>query len=486
MSINPWLQAQWNSIHGDSRNSDCVPYPTANRYEVLWRRLEGSAILFGPTIDCDGNLYLCSGRGEGHSHLHAFTASGDLRWESTPWVNGIGIGPRASPFAPLVEDSGAVFVADNLAFWCLERDGTVRWRTDLQALDVREGFPSAVFSATGHVGGVSLDGTVLLLDRHSGEPIAPPLRLPPGVAPAAASLPPGIWRDSMDSDTAALLFPGFFGTHFPVTNSPAVHLETGLIYITGAGETAEQTRLYALREEPAGLAIAFTATIAGRCSVTPSLSPDGDLVYTGNHRGELLAYCAASGELRWSYSPAGPAASPTVGGDGIVYTGSNTVPGQPSQLSAIDPVTGEARWCRDYDALAADLLPERPVLEPLFADPRPRAVINSVQTIGRDHLLVVLALGYTFTAPGAAPLTQPHRVVLASIDTGDGELLGYSELPDTSEAAVVLDRNGTVYTCHAGLTSSIFYHGINPILPPSHRTELAPAGGVTALRPLAA
>ncbi|MEQ9510136.1 MAG: PQQ-binding-like beta-propeller repeat protein, partial [Alloalcanivorax xenomutans] len=366
---------------------------------------------------------------------------------------------------------------------CLEQDGSPRWRTDLQQLGIREGFASAVFSASGLVGGVSLDGIAVFLDRASGKPALPTLTLPAGLPPPAASLPPGIWQGMMDPDTAALLFPGFFGTHFPVTNSPAVDLSSGRIYITGAGNSPTQTRLYALQETAGKLAIAFTREFDGRCSVTPSLSPSGHQVYTGNHRGELLAFSGDSGRPLWRYAPAGPAASPTVGSDGTVYTGSNTVPGSPSQLSAINPETGEARWCRDYDALASELLPDRAPLLPLFTDPHPHAVINSVQTVGRDHLLVVLALGYTFTPPGAAALTQPHRVVLASINPADGELRGYTHLPDTSEAGVVLARDGSVYICHAALTSSVFYYGINPLLPPSHRTPLAPKGGVTALQP---
>ncbi|MEQ9462418.1 MAG: PQQ-binding-like beta-propeller repeat protein [Haliea sp.] len=480
---NPWTQAQWNSIHGDSRNSDAVPYPTAAHYALKWHRLQDAAVLFGPTVDLDGNLYLCSGRGTNFSHLHALDADGDLRWESEPWTNTGHIGPRACPFAPLVDASGAIFLADDQAFFCVEGDGSPRWRTDLHALGIREGFASAVFSASGHVGGVSLDGFAVLLDRATGAPVVPPLALPRGTPPPAASLPPGLWQGMMDKETAALLFPGFFGTHFPVTNSPAVDLDSGLLYITGAGDSAMQTRLYALREEANQLKIVFTRQFDGRCSVTPSLSPSGHQVYTGNHRGELLAFAADSGTPLWRYAPAGPAASPSVGSDGTIYTGSNTVPGAASQLSAIDPETGEARWCRDYDALASELLPERAPLKPFFTDPRPHAVVNSVQTLGRDHLLVVLALGYTFTPPGAAPLTQPHQVVLASIDPGDGALTGYTRLPDTSEAGVVMARDGSVYTCHAALTSSIFYRGINPLLPPSHRTALEPKGGVTALRP---
>ncbi|MEQ8262899.1 PQQ-binding-like beta-propeller repeat protein [Pseudohaliea sp.] len=482
---HPWHSVPWNSIHGDSHNADAPPYPTAARYSLSRRSLTGSAVLFGPSLDGDGRLFSCSGRGEGSPHLHCLNADGATLWESEPWrKGGDALGPRACPFAPLLDSEGGVYVADEKAFWCFEAGtGTVRWRTALAPLGIHEGFPSAVFSPAGHVGGISLDGTALFLERASGEPAYAPLRLPQAVAPDAATLPPGIWQGLMDPATAAVLFPGFFGTAFPVTNSPAVSLEQGRIYLPAAGADKSSSRLLAFTESADGLELALSTAFEGRCSVTPSLSPDGETVYTGNHRGSLLAFDGRSGALRWRYQPAGTAASPTVGRDGTVYTGSTTSVDHPSCLSAIDPATGEARWCRSYDELAAARLPTRAPLTPFFEDPQPHAVINSVQTIGRDHLLVVLVLGYTFTAPGAAALTQPHLAVLATINRDDGSLLGATDLPDTSEAAVVLAEDGYVYTAHAALTSSVFYFGINPMLPEDYRTALVPAGGISALRP---
>jgi hypothetical protein len=230
--------------------------------------------------------------------------------------------------------------------------------------------------------------------------------------------------------------------------------------------------------------VVLASDFQGRCAVTPSLSNDSRIVYTGNSHGVLHAFDAGSGALLWTYSRAGPAASPSVGTDGTVYTGTNTVPGRPSELSALNGTTGEPRWIRSYDELAAEYLPDRPPLKPFFAESCPRAVVNSVQTIGASHLLVVLVLGYTFTSPGSPPMTQPHRVVLASIDPGTGALLGATELPDTSEAAVVLDVDGSVYVSHAALSSSLFYYGINPLLPGSHQTRLVPSGGVSVLKPV--
>ncbi len=481
---HPWERAQWNSIHGDSHNADAPPYPTAARYRQCWRQFDGAAVLFGPAIDGEGRLYSCTGRGSAHSHLHCFDDRGEVLWQSDPWRGGDELGPRACPFAPLLDGEGAVYVADEKAFWCFSTDGAIRWRTPLAPLGIHEGFPSAIFSPAGHVGGIALDGTALFLDRYSGKPAYAPLRLTPGAPPPPAAVPPGTWQGLMDPGTASALFPGFFGTAFPVTNSPAVTVERRHIYLPFAGERPDESRLLALRETRAGLTTAFEAVFPGRCSVTPSLSPDGATVYTGNHRGELLAFDGESGALRWRYSPAATAASPTVGRDGTVYTGSTTSTTGPSRLSAVDPEHGRARWCHSYDQIAADRLPPRQPLPPFFEDPKPRAVINSVQTLGNGHLLVVLILGYTFTAPGTAPLTQPHAAVLASINPANGQVLGVSPLPDSSEAAIVLAADGTVYTPHAALMTSIFYHGINPMLPPSHRTALAPVGGITALAPL--
>lgn len=482
---SPWHQAQWNSIHRDERNSDAVAVALAPRYERQWRVLRGRALLFGPAVAQNGELYACSALGAGHSHLHAFGRDGEQRWQSAADDGSSAtLGPRAAPFAPLIDATGGIYVADERAFHCFNTDGSTRWRTALEPLGIREGFASAIFSPSGAIGGISLDGVALFLDRQSGEPSVPPLQIPAGEPPAALRAPPGIWQGLMDPDVAAALYPGFFGTGFPVTNTPAVSLRTGCIYITSAGSKAGHTRLLALADEGDRLTVRFDVTFSGACAVTPSVSPDGLTIYTGNHRGEILAFDAVSGELRWSYAPAASAASPTVADDGTVYTGSSYGPAGPSRLSAVNPSTGEARWCRDYDALAAERLPERPPLPPFFTQSRPCAAINSVPTVSDTHLLVVLTLGYAFTPPQGGAMVQPHLSILTCIDRHTGEVAGCTDLPDTSESAVVVSDDGTVYTPHAALTSSIFAHGIEPRLPESHRSLLKPSGGFSALSPL--
>jgi outer membrane protein assembly factor BamB len=481
---SPWRQAQWNSIHRDERNSDAVTTALAPRYRRHWRALQGRALLFGPAIAQNGELYACSALGAGHSHLHAFDRNGELRWQSdADDGTSATLGPRAGPFAPLIDATGGIYVADNHAFHCFNADGSTRWRTALRPLGIGEGFASAVFAPSGAVGGISLDGVALFLDRQSGRPSAPPLHVPAGKAPPALPAPPGIWQGLMDPDVAAALYPGFFGTGFAVTNSPAVSLDTGCIYITSAGDRDGHTRLLSLADEGKRLKLRFDVNFSGTCSVTPSVSPDGLTVYTGNHRGELLAFDAVSGELRWSYTPAATAASPTVANDGTVYTGSGHSPGRQSCLSAVNPATGEAYWCRNYESLATERLPERPSLPPFFAHSRPCAAVNSVPTVSDAHLLVVLILGYAFTPPQGGAMVQPHLSVLVCIDRETGDVVGCTDLPDTSESAVVVADDGTVYTPHAALMSSIFARGIDPLLPASHRSPLLPSGGFTAFTP---
>ena len=481
-----WGSAQWNSIHGDSRNSDAVPYPISDRYTEAWTALDGAAILFGPAISAEGRLYLCSGRGEGHSHLHALDRQGNILWESDPQSGHENLDSRASPYAPLLGDDGAVYVGGQTKFWCFEQDGSPRWKTDLPGLGATESFASSIFTREGHVGGVTLDGKVVLLRPEDGQPAVPVLQLPHGICPQGPPPPPGLWQNGlMDAGLIKSLYPAFFGFDYQVTNSPSVNPENGYIYISGAGERADQSVLYGLRLAGDGVEIAFTAPFEGRCATTSSISPDGEQVYAGNSNGHLHAFDANSGKRIWTYEKAGPAASPTIGFDGTVYTGTNTRKSEPSMLSALDPETGEIKWCQHYDALAAELLPSRAVLDPFFPEATPSAVINSVQTVNRDRLLVVLLLGYKFIDPSSGTvLTQPHRSVLASIDLTDGRLRGYTELRDTSEAAIVVDREGAVYVCHAALLSSVFFYGINSALPESHRTSLRPSGGLTALQPI--
>jgi len=300
---------QWNSIHGDMRNSDGFAYPTSDRYEVVSRTLEGAAILFGPAIDATGNLYVCSGRGAPHAHLHSYSPDGTLRWESAPYDGAETLGPRVCPFAPLLDDQGRVFVADERAVWCFDSSGQVRWQTALAPLGIHAGFPSLVLSPRGDVAGISLDGVVMLLDPESGEPSLAPFPLPTGDAPPPLSAQPALWKGMMDESTIRIMYPAFFGSGFPVTNSPAVSSSTGCIYITGAAENPGKTCLYGLSDAGSSITLQVTAEFDGFCSVTPSVSPDGTVFYTGNHRGELMAFDARDGRRLWSYSPGATAAS---------------------------------------------------------------------------------------------------------------------------------------------------------------------------------
>jgi len=147
-------------------------------------------------------------------------------------------------------------------------------------------------------------------------------------------------RAWLNAELPGSLFPAFFGLGHQVTNTPAVALGSGTIYIPGAGHGPETTVLYGIREKNSALETVFAREFPGRCAVTPSLSPDEQNVYTGNADGELFAFDTLHGTLRWNYSPAGPAASPSVGADGTVYTGTSTLKGRPSELSAINPLTG--------------------------------------------------------------------------------------------------------------------------------------------------
>ncbi len=119
----------------------------------------------------------------------------------------------------------------------------------------------------------------------------------------------------------------------------------------------------------------------------------------------------------------------------------------------------------------------------MFPHPDPIGTANSVQTVGVDALLVVVALGYGFRHPdtGAAFL-QPRRSLLVTVDTSDGAVVGEVELRDTSEAVVVAETEGTVHVCHAALLTSLAAT-LDPFLPVHLRTPLRPVGGVTTLRP---
>jgi outer membrane protein assembly factor BamB len=503
-----YAQTSWASTHRDSRNSDFAPFvapdldPSAD--QTRWTALGGAVTLLAPAIGPEGNRYITTGRGPGTSHLHAFDADGNLLWESAPQQSLADLDSQAVGSSPLVDEAGHVYVSDGNQFWSFRADGRVRWVAPLpppeNPLDPGAGFISSILANEGYVGGITTDGKVILFRRENGKLAVPIFELPQGVPPPGIDLP-GLWAGGlMDPAIRRFVEDWFFGNETQVANTPSVHPETGRIYITAAGPldpgTSDLTGLlYGLDIADGEMEIAFAASMGGGSGTSPTISLDGTQVYAADNLGVLRAFDADTGAVVWSQTGIPLAGSPGLGADGTIY-GGNSDPGATSTLVALDPADGAIRWAQDYDAFAASLLPPLPVhllpppLQVFFPNPQPIARVNSVVSSSARKAWVALTVGYQFLNPlSGISLSQPRLTVLASIDPGDGSILGYSELRDTQEGLISIGPDGTVHVSLGSILGTINFFGINPLLEsfglgPPFLYPGTPVGGVQVLESL--
>lgn len=477
-----YAQTTWPSAHGSAGNADRVSIVAPAELEVAWTALDGAATLLAPTIGPGGRRYVTTGRGFGTSHLHAFDRDGSLVWESPPFASGLDLGPWAVWSAPVIDCDGDVYVSDSDQLFAFRSNGSIKWVASLALLGAINGFVSAFLTNDGWVGGITTDGRVLLFDRANGALARPQLQLPGGPGPFGPLGPPGgVWGGGLlDPGQVADAYYTFFGFRVEVANTPCVHPDTGRIFVTAAGGAPSQGVLYGIDVGSNELEIAFAALIGPVGGSSPSLSPSGDAVYAADGDGTMYAVDPTTGDILWSTPGLGGSASPGIGADGTIYSGSGS--GPDGVLTALRP-DGSVRWSVSYDALAAAALAPLPPLPPLFIDGTPTAKVNSVATAAAREVWVVLALGYDVVPVFGEAVHQPRQSLLARIDPEDGSVLSTVPLRDTSEGVVSISPEGDVYVSHAALQSSIFYYGVNFLVPPAYQVAGPPAAGFTALRP---
>lgn len=466
-----YVDSDWATVHRDSRNSDYVPLQPGADVEIGWVALQGAALLVGPVFGREGNLYVTSGRGTGHSHLHSFTPEGTLRWQTPPMESVDDFDHAAVVIAPIIDTDGHVFAGDSNQLWSFTAAGEPRWVVDLPAHGVDGFFITPIFSGEGHVGGVSTDGKVAFFDRTSGALAYPVLDLPGTVGPASEPVPPGLWQGGLIAPEFILpLWDLVFGREIEVANTPSVHPETGRIFITAAGATENDGVLYGIDTSAAGATIAFTAAMGSGSGTSPTISLDGERVYAIDDAGLMVALDTRSGERVWEAGDTMGQASPSIGPDETVYSFN----GMEGTIVAIDGETGAVEWRQQYDHVAEAYLSSH-----WFAGRA--ATVDGIITVTDNGLWAFLDLCYEIGEDEEA-YAQPRRIVLAHLDAATGDYIGGVESPDASAAFAVPASDGSIYLTLGAASTSISYYGVNEKLPFFLRSGLRPTGGLVALK----
>ena len=223
-----YMQSSWSTVHGDSSNSDHVPLAMTSNVRQRWHVLKGAGIWTLPVVAVDGTVYVATGEGPGHSHLHAISPEGEILWQSAPQQSLADLDSLAVFSAPVLDADGDIYIGDGNQFWAFHPDGKVKWVVDLPGLDIKGGFVTGMF-VDDYVGGVSIDGKVMLLHRSSGELAMPVLDLPGADGPLGPPIPDPLWKNLVDPAIRDQVWEILRGHRYEITNTPAVHPRTGRI-----------------------------------------------------------------------------------------------------------------------------------------------------------------------------------------------------------------------------------------------------------------
>jgi outer membrane protein assembly factor BamB len=478
-----YAQTAWPAGHRDSANSDYVPIVMSRNNRLVEHLLPGHPLFWPPLSGPDGTLYVTSGKGPGASHLHAFTSSGELLWQSAPQQSLADLDSFAIINAPVVDSRGNVYVGDRDQLWSFTQKGEVRWTTSLPPLGIESGFVTVVLSLGGLVGGVSTDGKVAFFHRNNGEIALPILDLPGGPGPDAEDTPPSsLWRNLMDPEIVPLMFNLIQGWEMEVGNTPAMDPRSGRLFITAAGATPDTGVLYGIDILDDRLEIAWQAEMGGGSGTSPAISHDGQTVYALDEAGHMVAIDAKTGARRWQTKEGGGgAASPSIGPDGRIYSPSR------ERLLAFAP-DGSQVYAREYSSLCAEQI-ETPEGFWSWIFSEPVAFIDSLVTVAEREGWINLVCGYHIALlPSSSQRTQvplPQKSLVVAIDLSTGEAIGEPlEIPETSEGFIVPTRDGNIFVSLSGAISSIFYHTLNPFLPARFEIPREPKAGLLLLEPV--
>ena len=470
-----YMDTTWAAVHGTASNADTVPMHVPLELKERWRVLEGAGVWTAPSVAKDGTLYIATGRGKGHSSLHAINPDGSMKWESKPYESADDLDSMALVSCPVLGDDGDIYIGDANQFWAFHPDGRVKWVKDLPSLGINGLFVTAMIVGE-NAGGISTDGKVVLFNRKTGALAAPVLDLPGVDAAMDSPKAAGLWDDGLvDPERVEMVWDILLGNIYEVANSPAVNPATGRIYVTGAGKDDSKGLFYGIDLVDGQLEIAFATDIPPNSGTSPALSPDAKRIYA-MAQGDVFALDANTGKKLWSRAVDGQAASPSVGTDDVVYVlaGDNLV--------AVRGETGEVVWDNTYHDFAAQHLESIWKRFGLFKTGEPVAYIDSVVTITDGVLWTSLLLGYEMNLFGRDHVT-PTKTFLVALNPEDGSVVESYPIPDTSEGGISVGQNGDLYMDILAAQASVAYHGGYRWMLPGSAKIAKPKAGLVAFTP---
>ncbi len=346
-----YASSTWPAAHRDSRNSDYTPFYTASEMTFSWMDLEKAGFFIGPTIGPEGNVYLPTGFGAGHSNLTCYDRYGNKLWESEKLVEGKeleGLDWGCEINAPIIDKDGNVYQADWNQIWSFTNQGKVRWVVNLREHGI-EGMFISPFFIKHYIGGSSTDGYVALFDMKTGK-FFTKLKLPGNKGPKSLPMFEGLWETQMAPEMRQFAWDAVFGCNMQCSNTPAVDPLSGRIFVVANGMKEDEGVIHGVDLTEDGLKLAFTTSTGfGGSGTSPSITFDGKIVVLTDGEGYFNGIDTQTGEIVWRKNTASVnGVSSTTAPNGMAINFSTNL------LTAYDALTGELIWKTDLDTAVAD------------------------------------------------------------------------------------------------------------------------------------
>lgn len=423
--VGVYADTEWATAHGGPRNDDYIPsiqelpryYDEKNPIEVL----RGSAVLLGPTRGPNGDFYVTTARETGVSNFTAFSADGEIKWQTPPWQSANDFDPGGVIAAPAVDNNGDIYISDATQMWAFHPDGSVKWITELppptvghsdefKELNLEDDIlPNTITNpfftmpvdgdeSTAYVGGVTIYGDVIIFDRETGQIQNELVNMPGDFVTDVLEPAPGAMAPPFVAQGWGEVIWTYFHGGVESANVPAVHPETGMIYATGtSSKTEKRGAIHGFTFDPKTKKVEFKyeAEIGEGSGSSPAISSDLKYIYASDDEAVLHKYSTSDDQdLVWTSDVAGRPASASLGGPGddkiYVY--------DERYVYAVNPETGEADWSVDMQKFAIDMLSEQPLANPMICGFS--AFHNGIVVSTANELLITGVLGYELGLTG--------------------------------------------------------------------------------------
>ena len=287
----------WASYGGNGANSNYTYPSIPDDLTLSWTRPTGGPVTAPLTLSNQSNVNVTANTANGCNLLALDPNSGRMNFCKRMRA---GIEGNST----LLDQFDQPYVGEETTFVAFNAGGAIRWRMPVIGVPL-----SAKFAAPGEVLVVTTQGQILMLNTQNSDFTAPEVRLRPEADPGD---PLWGYGDCVSN-----------GPRCAVPAPPAVDEQHSRFFLNfwPTGAIASQIRGFSYAKQNDGRVVreVWHADVPGGVIGAPTLSADGNTLYTFSRLGQIVALDAATGKTKWTYDNGGYGfASMTVSPDGLI------------------------------------------------------------------------------------------------------------------------------------------------------------------------